>query len=500
MKFNFRVSPNYRAPLSTQRIMFELTLAILVVLSYNVFYYFTNVGAEYGWHALKMIATSVSVAVVTEVVWAYVQKKDPIKYLKTSFPWVTALLFVAMMGVNKPLYVVIVGSFVAIFVGKLLFGGFGFNIFNPAGVGRAFVVLSFGGFIASGFPDVITGATPNQVMEKLGWVITDPTVVNTYLNQFGGLWGLATGQYMGALGETNSILIILVGLYLAIRGIIDWKVPFAFLSSLFIFASVIALMHGMGFWYPVYHLLTGSALFGAVFMMTDPVTSPTSITGRLIFAIGIAALVITMRVKANLPEGTIRSILFMNMLTPMIDQLTDGHMFKDLKKNLIKVGGVFALGLSITLLLSTMISYIEPVVAVEEPEVVITLGDAHLIVDARESIAEVISKTDEGTVSTFVVNSKGYALLESDHAEDPQPNTYEIKVDTSTQTVVSVAYVSFSDTTGIGDKTNSAVFLDQFIGLSLVDPSSSVDVVTGATFTSDSAISALKAVALSLGY
>lgn len=499
MKFNFRVSPNYRAPLSTQRIMLELTLAISLVLGYNVFYYFTSIGADYGWHALKMIVTSVAVAVTTEVVWAYIQKKDPIKYLKTSFPWVTALLFVAMMGVNKPLYVVIVGSFVAIFIGKLLFGGFGFNIFNPAGVGRAFIVLSFGGFIASGFPDVITGATPNQVMESLGWVITDPNIVSAYLNQFGGLWGLATGQYMGALGETNSVLIILVGLYLSIRGIIDWKVPFAFISSLFVFASVIALVHGMGLWYPVYHVLTGSALFGAVFMMTDPVTSPTSITGRLIFAIAIAALVMTMRVKANLPEGTIRSILFMNMLTPMIDQLTDGHMFKDLKKNLMKVGGIFALGVSITLVLSTMISYIEPVVAVEEPELVITLGEKRLVREARESLSEILSKTDEGSVSTFLVNSKGYALLESEHDEDPQPNQFEIKVDTATNTVLSVEYVSFSDTKGLGDMTNSRQFLDQFIGLDLASEDVSIDVVSGATFTSDSAISALKIVAMSLG-
>lgn len=500
MKFNFRVSPNYRAPLSTQRIMFELTMAILVVLAYSVYFYFAHLGADYGIHALAMIVTAVVVAVGTEMVWAIAFKKNPVKYVLNSFPWVTALLFVGMMGINKPLYVVIVGSVVAILIGKLLFGGFGFNIFNPAGVGRVFVVLSFGGLVYSGFPDVVTGATPNTVMETLGWVIKDPAAVSTYLEQFGGLWGLATGGYVGALGETNTLLIFAVGVYLAVRGIIDWKAPAAFLVSLFVFAGVIALWHGMGIWYPVYHLLTGGVMFGAIFMLTDPVTSPTSITGRLIFAIGIAFLVVLMRVKANLPEGMIRSILFMNMLSPMLDQLTDGQSYVNLKKNIAKVAGVFTASVAIVFVFATMIDYIEPKAeSASEHEIVVVLGHSVLVSDYNTGSSEIVSRTENGHLITFVVNAPGYEVLESEYAEDPKPNQFEIVVDTDTHSIVSAAYVAFNDTYKVGDKTDAAIFFDQFAGYDINSTDGTIDVVTGATFSSESAVRALATVIAAMG-
>lgn len=499
MKFTFKVSPNYRTPLSTQRIMLELTLGILVVLGYNVYFYFTKVGANYGFHATYMILTAVAVAVLTEVMWALAFKKNVVKQLKTSFPWVTALLFVSMLTVSKPLYAVAVGSFVAIFIGKLIFGGFGHNIFNPAGVGRIFTELSFGGLVVTAFPDVVTGATPNTVMERLGWVIQDPSKVTAYLDQFGGLWHLFTGNYLGALGETNTLLILLVGIYLAVRGIIDWKVPAVFLSSIFVFAGIIAMVQGMGWWYPVFHLVTGSVMFGAVFMLTDPVTSPTSITGRVIFAIGVALLVIVLRVKANLPEGVIRSILFMNMMTPLIDQVTDGWQFKDVKKNLMKVGGVLLTAVAAVLLIANLIHYIEPVKEII-PEMIVVLGDPIKIMDTKtENLTEVISRTDEGEIATFVISSKGYAMLESEHEENPQPNVFEIKINTATQTVVSATYLTFSDTFKVGDKTNSEIFFNQFINLDISNPDATIDSVTGATFSAESSIRALKAAIVALG-
>ncbi len=499
MKFNFRVSPNYRAPLSTQRIMFELTLGILVVLGYNVYFYFAHLGADYGIHALAMIVTAVVVAVGTEMVWAIAFKKKPIKYVLNSFPWVTALLFVGMMGINKPVYVVIVGTFVAILVGKLLFGGFGFNIFNPAGVGRAFVVLSFGGLVFSGFPDVVTGATPNTVMEALGWVINDPAAVASYLEQFGGLWGLVTGGYVGAIGETNSLLILAVGIYLSVRGIIDWRAPAAFLVSLFVFASAIALWHGMGLWYPVYHLVTGGVMFGAIFMLTDPVTSPTSISGRLIFSIGVAFLVVLMRVKANLPEGMIRSILFMNMLSPMLDQLTDGQSYVNLKKNIAKVAGVFAASLAVVLVFASMIDYIEPKAEeAQEHEIIVVLGHSVSVLDYSTTSSEIVSQTENGHLITFVVNSPGYEVLESEYAEDPKPNQFEIVVDTDTNTVVSAGYIQYNDTYKVGDKTDAAIFFDQFTDYDLTRTDGTIDVVTGATFSSESAVRALATVIAAL--
>lgn len=494
MKFNFRVSPNYRAPLSTQRIMFELTLGILVVLAYNVYFYFSHVGVEYGIHAVAMILTAVAVATGTEMVWALAFKKNPIKFVLNSFPWVTALLFVGAIGINKPLFVVIVGSFVAIFIAKLLFGGFGFNIFNPAGVGRIFTVLSFSGLVYGGFADIVTGATPNTVMQTLGWVITDPAVVTSYLAQFGGLWGLATGSYIGAIGETNTLLILAVGIYLSFRRIIDWRVPAAFLGSLFIFAYVVALWNGMGIWYPVFHLVTGGVMYGAIFMMTDPVTSPTSITGRLIFSIAAALLVIIIRIKTNLPEGMMRSILFMNMLSPMLDQITDGQSYVNLKKNIAKVAGVFTVSLIVVSVFANMISYIEPKKEdASEHEIVVVLGKSVRVMDYVFDTTEIVSRTDNGHLSTFVVNADGFEILYGEEAE-PLQNQFEIVVDTDTMSVVSAAYLAFNDTYKVGDKTDAAIFFDQFINFDLKNAEGTIDVVTGSTYSSESAIRALATV------
>lgn len=492
MKFNFRVSPNYRTPLSTQRIMTELTVGIALVLAYSVYFYFTKLGADYGIHALLMIATALGTSIVVEVLWALFYKKNIWKHLNTSFPWVTALLYVGMMGINKPLYVIFIGSFIAIFIGKLVFGGFGHNIFNPAGVGRAVSVLSFGGFITDKFADVITGATPNQVMETLGWVIKDPTLVTQYLENFGGLWGLATGGYVGGLGETNTLLILAVGVYLAVRKIIDWRVPVVFLGSLFAFASILAFMKGMGMWYPVFHIVTGGAAFGAIFMLTDPVTSPTSIPGRIVFAFGVALLAFLIRIKGSLPEGVIHSILFMNMMTPLIDRAFDGWAFEKVKKYAISLTVIGALGFLTVGVFANQVDYIAPVVE-EEPVVTINLKGEPVVISQQTSpTAVVVSKVADGDVTTFVVDINGYAF-QSDHSDDPKPNTLEIKVNTATQVIESVAYVTFSDSKGIGDKTNSDVFLSQFVGVSIIDETASVDVVSGATITSQSVVKAVNA-------
>ena len=343
------------------------------------------------------------------------------------------------------------------------------------------------------FADVVTGATANQVMQGLGWVITKPEAVDAFLNQFGGLSGLAIGFYPSSLGETSTILLAIVGIYLSVRKIIDWKVPLTFITSIFVFTYAIALFKGMGVWYPLFHIVSGGAMYAAVFMITDPVTTPTSSIGRILFAIGVAIFVVIIRIKANLPEGVVYGILFMNMLSPLLDQITDGWVFKEMKKYYIQIGTFFVAGLAVILLIASQISYNEPVVEVE-PEIVINLKGEPIVVlaEAVSPTALIVSETAEGDVTTFVVNINGYAF-QSDHSDDPQPNTLEVKVNTATQTVESVSYVTFSDSKNIGDKTDSEVFLSQFVGLSIVDETASVDVVSGATITSQSVVRAVRA-------
>lgn len=492
MKFNFRVSPNYRTPLTTQRVMWEVTGAISLVLAFALYYYFTELGVDYGVHALLMILTSLAVAIGTEVLWALFYKKNILKHLNTSFPWVIALIFVGTMSINRPLYVSAVSVFAGVFFGKLLFGGFGYNIFNPAGVGRAVAALSFSGFVTNKFADVVTGATANQVMQNLGWVITKPEAVDAFLNQFGGLSNLTLGFYPSSLGETSAVLLLVIGIYFSVRKIIDWKVPVVFIGSIFIFTYAIALFKGMGVWYPIFHVVSGGAMYAAVFMITDPVTTPTSSVGRILFAIGVAIFVVIIRIKANLPEGVVYGILFMNMLTPLLDQITDGWVYKEMKKYMIQIGSLFAVGLAVILLIASQISYNEPVVETV-PEVVINLKGEPIVVLAElvSPQAFIVSKIADGDITTVVVNINGYAF--GGEADDPQPNTLEVKINTTTQLVESVSYITFSDSPKIGDKTDSEVFLSQFVGLSIVDETASVDVVTGATITSQSVVRAVRA-------
>jgi Na+-translocating ferredoxin:NAD+ oxidoreductase subunit D len=269
-------------------------------------------------------------------------------------------------------------------------------------------------------------------------------------------------------------------------------VPVVFIGSIFIFTYAIALFKGMGVWYPIFHVVSGGAMYAAVFMITDPVTTPTSSVGRILFAIGVAIFVVIIRIKANLPEGVVYGILFMNMLTPLLDQITDGWVYKEMKKYMIQIGSLFAVGLAVILLIASQISYNEPVVETV-PEVVINLKGEPIVVLAElvSPSAFIVSKTADGDITTVVVNINGYAF--GSEADDPQPNTLEVKINTTTQLVESVSYITFSDSPKIGDKTDSEVFLSQFVGLSIVDETASVDVVTGATITSQSVVRAVRA-------
>ena len=220
MKFNYSPAPNYRSTNSTKRIMFELLLGLIVIYLYSLFYYATNYGSEYVVQAVLIMAASLGGCMLTEIVWALVIKKDVVSYLKGSFPWITGVILALMVSVNTHWYAVAVAAVLCTIFGKLAFGGFGQNIFNPAAVGRAIILTAFSSMVAA---DITTGATPTTLMANTySWCVTDAGMVNELLNSVGGLGGLLFGSHPGALGETCGILIIVVGIILAVRKVIDW--------------------------------------------------------------------------------------------------------------------------------------------------------------------------------------------------------------------------------------------------------------------------------------
>lgn len=342
MKLNFKGSPILKNKLTTEQIMLELTVCLLFVFGFSLYYYSTSFGSQYAIRALIMMGVSIGTAVIIESLWAkFYLKTNVIGFLRKSFPWVTAIILVLTCSIATSYYAIIIATIAAIVLGKLLFGGFGKNIFNPAAVGRAIIFASFVGSVAADFS---TGATPTGALAGLNWSIVDGNVYAAFIEQFGSIPNIFFGFYPGAIGETFTFAIILCGIYLSFREIIDWRIPVFYVGSVFLFTWFIALAQGMGTWYPLMHIGLGGLMFGAVFMATDPVTAPTTYPGRIIYAVGLAFLTVLIRVKANLPEGVLFSLLIMNMLTPMIESWSVGKQFEIVKKNIIIAVSILVLG------------------------------------------------------------------------------------------------------------------------------------------------------------
>lgn len=499
MKFTFNPAPNLRQKQSTKRIMLELLLGLLAVYAFSVYFYFKDYGADVAMQCLMLMGVSLAVALITEIIWALITKQKLIPFLSGSFGWITAIILTMMCPITITPYALGVATFFSIFVGKLLFGGFGQNIFNPAAFGRAFIFASFAGATT----DVITGVTPTTLMAtQYNWLIVDQNMVSKLLDSVGGLSNMFIGFYPGAIGETSAMMILIVGVILALRKVIDWRIPIVYLGTIFVLACVIAMVGGMNdwLWYPIFHLLSGGVMFGAIFMLTDPVTSPTSAQGKCIFALGAAIITVLIRIKGNYPEGVLYSILIMNMLTPMIEKALDGKQLAVRKKAIAIFAIVAALGASCVGLAA---SVIEPAKEKVKEKVFVKLDDPYL--STLQASIDSISDNGDGT-TTYVVTAQGFAAVEGvnmpnyDHPKDP--NVFEIIVNTSDLTIKSVKVTKMSDTEYIGDKVENPKFLSQFEGLSLSSEFEIEvnDAVTGATYSTKSVVRAVLEVRKALGY
>lgn len=246
------------------------------------------------------------------------------KFTKNSIltPAISAMIFTLIMPPGAPIYAVIIGALVGIVFGKLVFGGLGSNIFNPAAVGMVFAKLCFGSqyvtYVDTWFyqiPDAAAGATPLALVNG-GYYAN--------ISQY-PLQSLLFGQIPGALGEVYKLTIIAGLIYLLIRRSIDWRIVVSYLGTfvcLMLIAglSVFALNKAVNpFMFTLYNLLSGAVLFGAVFMLTDPVTSPINSPSRVMYGIIAAVLTVFIRLFAALPEGVGFSILIANMVAVFLD-------------------------------------------------------------------------------------------------------------------------------------------------------------------------------------
>jgi electron transport complex protein RnfD len=250
------------------------------------------------WDALALIVVSVATAVGAEALWQ-LALKTPLR-IKDLSAAVTGLLFGLTLSPSLPLHLAVVGAALAIIAGKLLWGGFGKNVFNPALLGRVLVVLLFPGAMEPWLTpvDAVATATPLQAF-RAGYPVPH-------------LFDLFIGNHAGSIGETSAIALLLGFGWLAYKAWANWRIPVAILGTVVIMA--LAAGHD-----PLFHLFSGSVLLGALFMATDPVTSPRYNGGRWVFGVSIAVIIMAMRFWGPFPEGTLFGILGMNMLVPLIN-------------------------------------------------------------------------------------------------------------------------------------------------------------------------------------
>ncbi len=302
-------SPHVFARRSTRGVMGDVLIALLPALAVSVW--------VFGFSVLAVTVVSVACCVVFE--WA-IQKfliKGPATVGDLSAV-VTGVLVAFNLPSSIPLWLVIVGAAVAIGVGKMTFGGLGRNPFNPALVGRVFLLIAYPVQMTS-FPavDGVTGATPLSLAREtlksggsVGDVMARLDVTDLFL-----------GFKSGSLGEVAVVALVLGGLWLLARKVISWHIPVAVLGSMALLSGVLWFVAPDAYLSPVFHLLTGGAMLGAVFMATDYSTSPMSARGKLIFGVGIGLITIVIRTWGAYPEGMSFAILIMNALVPLINKV-----------------------------------------------------------------------------------------------------------------------------------------------------------------------------------
>ncbi len=292
-------SPHVRAKDSVQTIMYSVAIALLPAVAAGVYFF--------GWYALAIVLVSVGAAVATEVIWQKLRKQS--LTVSDGSAIVTGLLLAMNLPPSAPLWLAALGSFVAILIGKQVYGGLGANPFNPALVGRVFLTASFPLLMTSwvlpaGY-DAIATATPLAVMQAGGEI---------------PLSNLFWGSVPGCLGETSAFALLLGGLYLLIKGYIDYRI----VVGLFGTVTILSWIMGLN---PLTQLFAGGLMLGGLFMATDMVTSPVTPKGRWIFGIGTGILIMLIRQGAGMPEGVSFSILLMNAAVPLINRTTRPRIY-----------------------------------------------------------------------------------------------------------------------------------------------------------------------------
>ncbi len=323
-QWSVSVSPHIRKGRTTAGIMWTVSASLIPVMLLSIY--------TFGFRGLFITLVSVASCVVVE---ALSQKALGRRItVGDGSAVLTGILMAFVIPPGVPYWLPIIGAVAAIFIDKQLMGGLGYNVWNPALVGRAFMMAAFpvamtsawlppvdwakfslGAYLGGGSVDAVSTATPLYVLKHYGFT--------ALTQQFGGILQIYEKFFLGfmpgCIGETSALLLLLGGLFLMARGIITWHIPVSTLAS----AGVLAWIFGGETWFsgdPLLHILSGGLMLGAFYMCTDYVTSPTLKPAQIVFGCGVGVLTMLIRLKGGYPEGVCYAILLMNCLTPALDE------------------------------------------------------------------------------------------------------------------------------------------------------------------------------------
>ncbi len=324
-------SPHIHSGDSIEKNMYRVVLALIPALIASVIFF--------GWNALFLSLISIASCVAFEfLIGRFMMGQDGMSITDGS-AIITGLLLGLNLPSELPWWIVVIGALVAIGIGKMAFGGIGANIFNPAILGRVFLLVSFPqqmttwprvkevmesahNAVTTASMDAVSSATPLATIK--GIASGNPEFP---MQSLGSLRDLFLGQVGGSLGEVSAVALILGGIYLLIRKVITWEIPVSILVTVFVFAGVMHLVNPTLYVSPMYHLLSGGLLIGAIFMATDYSTSPMTRSGQILYGVCIGLLTMLIRLFGSYPEGMSFAILVMNAFTPMINRFSRPHLF-----------------------------------------------------------------------------------------------------------------------------------------------------------------------------
>ena len=326
-KLLLKSAPLLHQVLTTPAAMKDVWIALLPAVAAALWFF--------GLSALLILLVSISGAVLTE--WVFTAKDKRQLAMSDTSAGLTGLLLGLTLPPGLPLWMAFLGGVVSIGLGKVIWGGLGSNIFNPALLGRAFLLGTFPIAMttwgAAGGPgDFFQLHSSNLAMPFMQGQIdamsaATPLGLMKFEQQGTAFAQLLMGNTAGSIGETSGILLLLGGLYLFVRRSIDWRIPIAILSTAGLFSLLLLLFDQQSYPSPLFTLFSGGLLLGTFFMATDPVTSPLTPKGCWIFGIGIGFLVVLIRAYGGLPEGVLYAILLMNAATPLIDRYSQPKIF-----------------------------------------------------------------------------------------------------------------------------------------------------------------------------